>query len=685
MKNHESEGAPSWQHSEKICGVVIKLKVLRFFFVLVVCSGLALQTGCNVRVRGRQRPLLVHGPIKGELELVAEKRTDEEGTSQNRRKSEMTVFEERLRFKTEGDIYHPDFLSFNAALGFGLTRQDLSSDIESDKTSDSLNDYSLFAQLLRAKSYPMTFHLNKSEDLIPRQFLGSLRTESESAGFSLALRSKVWPMRFQYNTSETRQNALAPTARDFFTRDDERFRYSVEHDFSELSHMSFEFEREEVSQRTTGASTDIKTNRYTFLHDLIFGRDEQHRLDSFLSFLDQSGSFTFQNLQWEERLRLQHSEDFLTNYELRYTDSEQETFRNKEIRGRAGFEHRLYESLVTTGDIFASKTDLDEGELTQRGGTLGFNYRKKNPWGTLFATYAASFTRTEQSGGEGTDRVTNELHTVPAGPFPVVELDRTNVDTSTIIVKDISGLPFTRGGDYRVVPVNGKVRLEIILNHGVPPDFTTAGQRFFVDYTFFVEPKRQEDTLRQNFTLRERFDNGLSLYYVHQRQDEDVSSNITGITPDEFRINTYGAEYVKKGLSLLAEYSEEESTQIPSTIKRLEARYSWSIGGDTRASVRASNHWLDFDEPDERDVTVFRAGGEIFSRLTDKYTISAQIDYRDEDDTRFGKTEGFQLNSELQYSYRQLSVAIGIEVNSLERRDDEISGDFVYIRVRRSF
>jgi len=177
----------------------------------------------------------------------------------------------------------------------------------------------------------------------------------------------------------------------------------------------------------------------------------------------------------------------------------------------------------------------------------------------------------------------------------------------------------------------------------------------------------------------------MSLYYAHRRQDEDVSSSLTEITPDEFTVNTVGADYVNKGFFLQAEYSDEDSTQIPSTSKMLQGRYSWPLNKDTRASLRVSNHWLDFDEPDERDVELFKSGAEIFSRLTDEYSISVRADYRDEDDTRFGSTRGFQFHSELQYNFRQLSLTAGIEINSLDRRNDTIDGDFLYFRLKRFF
>jgi hypothetical protein len=494
-------------------------------------------------------------------------------------------------------------------------------------------------------------------------------------------------MTFQYTASETAQDGLSSLERDFFERDDERFRYSVSHNFSELSHLSIDLDRTLVSQRSQGASIETDTDRYTILHDLIFGGDEQHRLDSFFNYVYQSGSIDFENIQLNERLRLQHYDDFLTNYELRLTDSKRDADENKEVRGQAGFEHRLYESLVTTANLFVSKTDFDstngfetQGDLKQQGGTLAFNYRKNNPWGILLSTYTASLI--ERSGSTG-GIVTDESHIVN-DPLPVI-LNGINIDTSSIVVTDSTGLfTYTLGDDYTIDQINDKVQLNIIIPGIIPPNISD-GQEILIDYKVFIEPDRQRDTFRQNFTIRERFRNGLSLYYAHRRQKEDVGEEVTEITPDEFTTNTVGTDYTKKGLFLQAEYSKEDSTQIPSTSKKIQGRYSWPVNSDTNVSMRIINHWLDFSEPDERDVVLFKTGAEVISRLTNEYSISARADYRDEDDTRFGITRGFQFSSEIKYNFRQLRMLAGVEFNLLDRRNDEIDSSLLYFQLKRFF
>jgi len=79
--------------------------------------------GCKVNVQGRPRPLVRSEGVRGELEGVVEYRNDEQGTDANRRESETQVFEERVRVRTKGDVYHPDFMNYNVAVGVGLAQQ----------------------------------------------------------------------------------------------------------------------------------------------------------------------------------------------------------------------------------------------------------------------------------------------------------------------------------------------------------------------------------------------------------------------------------------------------------------------------------------------------------------------------------------------------------------------------------
>jgi hypothetical protein len=285
----------------------------------------------------------------------------------------------------------------------------------------------------------------------------------------------------------------------------------VEHDFTELSHLSFEFERDEISQKRAGSSRDLTTDRYALSHDLLFGKDAKHRLDSFLTFYENSRDSDLESLRWQERLKLQHTPSFLTNYIFSLSDTKQEAARTEQVRWQAGFEHRLYESLITRGSVFFTDFELEgQSETDQRGGMLGFNYRKKNPWGLLLGTYTASLVKLDQSGAGGTGVVVDESH-IFLDPDNIL-LDERNIDTSTIIVTDNTGLiTYIEGDDYTILPVGDRTELDI---NPFGSGGITNGQQLLIDYNFFAEEERQEDTRRQSLGLRQRFDNGLSCHCI---------------------------------------------------------------------------------------------------------------------------------------------------------------------------
>jgi hypothetical protein len=641
-------------------------------------------SGCDVTVRGQKRPLVKQQRIRGELETVVEHHADEQKMGASTRESNSDVFEERVRIKTSGDVYHPDLLNYNVTVGTGLAQQHIDSDDVSGWNTGRLDEYNVSAEILQSKPYSGTLNASKSEDLIARRFLGPLQADNQSESASVSLRPESWPMTFQYSSSDTRQDGFSHLTPDFFAREDERFRYSLGHDFSKLSHLRFDFDRNQVHQESLGAEFDTDTDAYTLSHDYTFGGDEQHRLDSLFNYINQGGSFEFQNFRGQERLKLQHTPSLLTRYDVQYTELQRETLTSQQIRGQAGVEHRLFESLVTNLDGLMSQTDLgDQGAISQYGGILGLGYHKANPLGMLLGSYSVSFTRSDQEAGIGKGIVVGESHT--ANGIISTELDRANIDITTVRVRTVSGGFFQQGDDYTLFQRDGRVFVTTFVVGGVAPPNFTEGQEFFVDYEFFIEPQRREDTLRQSASVRERFKNGFSLFYAYRMQMEDVTSTAAKMAPDEYTVNTVGADYTNKGLFLLAEYSTEDSTLIPMNGTKLQGRYRRPIGPATTAGIGVTNQWLDFGEPDAREVTLFDGTADVFGRLTDAYSISGSVDYRNENDTRFGITRGYQFKTELGYQYRQFHATVGAELDLLERRGDEINSVFLYVRAMRRF
>ncbi|MHC4366133.1 MAG: hypothetical protein ACYSW8_00795 [Planctomycetota bacterium] len=649
--------------------------------LVFVGASLLAVSGCRMTVLDEERSLIKYEPIGGALELAADKHIDRQGTGSMRRENENTAFTEKLTLETEGDVYHKNLLTYTAALALGLRQHISDFDGDTDKGSGTLNEYNLSGRLLRTQPYPMRFYLGKSEQFIPRLFTSTLRSERRSAGGTLWLRLEDWPMQFQYGESQTNQRGLGSRDLDRYVRENESFSYSLDHAFSKFSNLSFDFERDDVTQERLGSVFHRKEDRYDLRHDLLFGDDKQHQFGSYFNFLDQSGDSELEQLRWQERLRLRHSDIFQTYYGFVFDESERPTFKNDRTQFDGGFTYRLFQSLVTTGNIYTSQANLnDDVEVTREGYKLGFDYRKKNPWGTFLANYTVGSLNLEQEGGSTLVNVVDERH-----PFVItgslrIQLDRTNVDASSIVVMDSGRTKIYT--DYTVSQNNGITEILIIPGG----DITTDGnQTLSIDYDFFTDPERDEEASTQSLMVRERFHNGLSLYYEYRSRDERLRSADTDIVPNEFEINTFGTDYINKGLRLLGEYSRNKSTRIPSRSKRLEASYAWRLNPDTKVNVYASNSWIDYMGTNPYDITLLTFGAAASSRLTDNYSIFGNIDYRNEDDTRQGTTEGFQSALELRYDLRQLSIRTGVEFNSLDRFGRETDNTFLYLRLKRIF
>ena len=640
-----------------------------------------LTTGCHVTVAGRERQLLHAEPIRGEVELVAERREDRQETNGTDTRFEALEFEERIRLRTQGHVGSPEFLSYRVAVGAGLTQHEYELDGTSDDGRGTLQEYDLSADVLPEKMFPWTFRVDKSEARIPRQFAGSLRSEREGINTSLAYRSGQWPMSLHLGQNETQQQGQGLNEQDLFRREDQHIAYSVDHAFSEQSDLSFDLSNNDTKQTQGGVFIDRQEQILTLSHHQRFGEEEQYRLDSFVDRLDQSGDFELVRLLWQERLNLQHSQAFQTHYGLSFHESERPTLKNNELRGETGFTRRFYQNLVTHGGLYLSEADLGQGvDQSELGGDVGLNYYRNNPWGTFFARYSFSRLDLEQTGGTTLVAVVDERHPFTVAGSLRIELKRTNVVTSSIVV--LSAGRSVTYSDYTISQTRGITEIIVLLGG----DITTDGdQTLSIDYDSMTEPAREEVALMHSVRLRERFHMGLSAYYEFQDRSETLDSLETSIVPDEFAINTVGVDYMRKGLRLLAEYSHEDSTRIPARSKRMEGSYLIPVSEATRVTLYGSHSLIDYIDNPVYDVRLMTVGGTVRSRLTETYRLSGRLDYRDEDDSRQGKTRGFQWDVNLKCAVRQVSADVGIEYDFLNRLAHERKGTYVYARLKRLF
>ena len=642
-------------------------------------------SGCAVRVRGKNRPVIKVDRTKRELILNLEQRTDEHESSGINQKDTSTIFEEEVRLEAQGDVFHPMLMTYLTSIGLGLSQQRFKSDEESSSDNGSLNSYRVNMNFLPLKPYPFNINASQADRLVPRRFRSPLRVKDKTTGFYTHLKVPDWPMTLSWSESEIKQDADLTDNEDLFDRNSERLSYSVHHDFSEQSKLLYRFDWNQLEQSGRSSNRDIDSKRSRLEHDYYFGSDQQHHLDSSLTYTEKEETFDSETLNWNESLILRHAENFSTFYNFFYSENTFADTTNESVSGTVGFNHRLYKNLVTTFNTFWTQTETGPtSETTTTGGNLRFDYTRNNPWGKIVRFYSAELIEEETDGEAGTGIVIDEVH-VFTDPFDV-PLDQRNIDVSTIIVTDITGLNvYTEGDDYTVIVIGDQVELDVS-TLGMDLPNIVDGQTLLVDYQYQTLESRDEDSLRQRFKFEQQFTNGWSTYYSHDRRDQEVKSTAERAEiPDEFRTNTFGVSYRKTNYYLSAEHSRMTSSRNPSNTTRLLGQGSWALSPKSSFIARLSQSWIESTGTKDRETNVFKAEGEIKSRLNRHLSLNNSADWRDEDSTDTGRTQGLKLGSALVYEYRMLNVKAGWETNILKRSNTDTTGTDLYLRIVRRF
>ncbi|MHC4411372.1 MAG: hypothetical protein ACYSYU_00730 [Planctomycetota bacterium] len=626
-------------------------------------------------------------PIKGELRLSLEQDTEKhESSSGTKQKSESSILEEELYLQTQGDVFDPRLMTYMAGLGFGLNQQGFESETQSSNTSGTMNSYRLNMNFLTTKPYPFSIDTRKSNMLVGRRFQSPLRAENTTTGVSLRLRNPDWPMTFRWTSSEIEQKSDINTAEDFFNRSSDSFSYSLLHDFSERSHLTFRSDWDEVTQKSQNFLRNTETIRNRLLHDFHFGSHHQHDLSSSFSFVETTGDFENEILEWNEYMHLMHSEKFSTFYNTFLSQSTFASIENQTIAGMAGFNHQLYRNLNTSFNVFANNSEFgSNSETTSRGGNLNFDYTRNNPWGLLSSDYSINMTTQESTSETGTGIAIDESHDFDKS-FPYITLNERNIVVDTIVVTNVAGNEvYTEGDDYTVSVINGRVELTVTdLGTDIPN--ISDSQELLVDYLFEIEDSRQEDMVNQFFRIKQEFNNGVSVFYSRRDRNSQVDSDLdTTVSDREYITDTYGIGYRNKYVTLRAEHSDTRSDENSSEADIVSARCFWPLTSRTSLHGLVSQSWLESSGDNSRETSLFRAEGRIKTRLTRNLRLSGSAELRNEDSSDRGPTDGFKTGVALQYNRRALSIRAGWDSYFLDRYNTERNGSRFYITLTRRF
>jgi hypothetical protein len=679
-----------YRDNPRTCSAGVACALLAALFAAPHAARAQFQVTDQGPVFGAQvkRPFFNIDAWSGELTLEYLKTTQDNKSPQVREKADEDLFTESLTLSTHGSIIHPNLIEFDASGTLDLRQRDFTatSTITGDLASrgdDVSGQFDLNATILRNQVTSYTLIAQRAETTVNRDFGPTLIQTTQTYAAGVDVKAKTFPMRAQIAHTETSLDD--PAGLQGFNSSQDSFVYGVQWNIAPNSHLSANYTYYNTDQKADlGLPVKFETNELNLFHTYTFGENQKNALLSSLNYFNQSGDFATDRLRFEERLDLQHSDTFQTYYRYDFTQDSRDAFDQTTHDLEAGFRHQLYKSLFTTGSLGYTFQDVSGVEKTNElYARLEFDYTKKVPLGTLGLNLSLNYDyRTSDSQG-GTLQFINQpfAFSEPLG----IEIVQQNINPNSIVVKDASGSRvYIPGIDYIVVSAPDRTEIRRVIGGAIPPSANVL-----VDYNVASLPSNDQSTYGYGLGGSYLFERGplkgLLLYARYFSQDQSISAEQADqFIPESIRDTVVGARYRRGPFTVGAEQQWHASELAPFDSTRFDASYSQAVLRDAFITLSADYNILDYKDINDR-VEYLNLTASLDYQLGLHWHIIGTAAYRDQKDSLFGDTTGYEEQLQLVWQQRQTTVNFVVRNVNLESDTQDSNYQAFQIVIRRSF
>ena len=599
-------------------------------------------------------------------------------------RSDQYVFEQTLGLSTQGYVLSPNFFALSLSASAGLNeswinvQDELGS--ESDSNIGTIYEWDVEGVFQPNGPSPLTLYSRREQGWVFREFGPALETTTTETGGSLELRSARAPTRLAVSRLDSSQNGIEDIEDFSYTRDAFDWNTTYLHGDNQTVEWDYTFSR--VDQ-TGVTEQQYQTHDATLEHELAFGQRRRHTLTSRLNYYQQSGDFDYQRFRFDERLRMQHTDNFRTRFDYTYDQSDVGGSDRDRHRVAAGFTHHLYDSLVTNGDAGVQYSEAGGAGTLETFANMDVTYRKQIPLGLLSANLGLSWSRQDSDAQSEPIQIIDQPATF--GDAQPIVITGSNIDPNTVVITDPSGLLIYQPGvDYTVTQFADRVEIDRVIGGQIGP-----GQAALLDYQLTPLPAAVTTSNALSTGLRYEFQQGplkgLSAYgrYAETKQDLDTDSP-AAFALNEFTDIIYGVEYRFWHMHLGAEHQDHDSTINPFEADRLFARYTQRVRDKTLVGLNAAYTTITYFEP-ANQLELLTLSAQVQHHFTPRLSGSLTVLYRNEDDDLRGRTTGFEQQLELRWDHRQTQVYAILRNAQLDNPDQDQSFQFFQLGLRRQF
>jgi len=463
-----------------------------------------------------------------------------------------------------------------------------------------------------------------------------------------------------------------------------RFFLDSRWDISDDHRLRIAFDHERQNSEYQGSDYDFDTRRdeVRLEHELRFGDQSQHRLDTILRYNDEHGDLARDEIEVVPRLTLRHSDELQTVYRYSFNRTDQDAIEINRHKFDVQALYRPNDRWRVSLDGFWLRERLDQDiETYEGGGGLDVAYNQPTFLGEFAANAAFSAQRTRTVGSAQGGVVRREGHAL-GGSRPIY-LNQADIRRGTILAYNENRTRvYIAGLDYLAVPVGRRVMVKRVLSGRI-----AENELVLFDYEYRVPTGSRVDSYRTDLYFEHAFKFGLTPYYGWElrRQSANGSRGVP-VYEDNTDRHRIGLRYDRPRWSLGGEYEHFNDTNDPYEAFHLTGR---------AALLRTDAHTLDA----AMELSRYRFTGEFDHRrvywfdvdVTDRIRINQYLSasvgtaYRWEDDSIDGTTDAVDVECGLYFARGRLSVDLTVEYDLLSLGDSRDEGFGMWLNIRRDF
>lgn len=477
-------------------------------------------------------------------------------------KQSSLLLEERVQVGLSGYMVDPRLSNFSIRVEpvFRQGRETVNK--EKDGASGNDLDYNINLGFLQGSESQFdanlsTFRITSANDIA---FGSRNKTDTAASEIFINWKNPWFPLSFRYKAGSflqefSRLDGL--TSR----RDEDRDKISL---IGRSSKTQLNLDSEKVDDKVY--DRDYRINRGGLQHTMSWGRGSG--LFSIIRAFDRTGFNAYQQVNWNERLRIRHTDNLNSQTSYHYY-SQRAQMDTTTHEGIFLLEHELYENLNSYMRLRGRSEDSDTLDRQEYEISLNSNYQKEFNFGFLTAGLYGDYRKTDRKSGAGTGEVINEEQL--AGFIKPIILEEQFIDELSIIVTAEDSFVYTRGIDYEVTRFGGSFT-EIRI---IPSGRIIEDDLLLVSYIYGLLPSAEYTSLSAGYSFSYSY-RWLRLYHNSYSYKHDLISGF-GLPPDQ-KNRASGFELSGNFQNIIARFRAESRYRLYGGFESKEIVLSETLG-----------------------------------------------------------------------------------------------------------